>query len=119
MKDVVGPWFVVGKSLKDLTLYVEPNGEHEALYSDEAIIEDVILRGDVKEGRYTAKFRYRQEDHDVDIEKIEENLYRVTYPQGIKAVTPGQLCAIYHGDLCLGGGFIKSVYKKGTLCPYA
>ena len=119
IKGIVGPWFVVGKSLEDLTLYVEPDGDHDMLYSDESIIEDVILRGDVKDGHYTAKFRYRQEDHRVYVEKLQDQLYRVTYPQGIKAVTPGQLCAIYQDDLCLGGGFIKSVYKKGILCPYA
>jgi tRNA U34 2-thiouridine synthase MnmA/TrmU len=34
-------------------------------------------------------------------------------------VTPGQLCAIYDGEICLGGGFIQTVYKQGTLCPYA
>ncbi len=119
MKGIVGPWFVVGKSLKDLTLYVEPDGDHETLYSDEAILEDVILRGHVKDGSYTAKFRYRQEDHSVTIEKIDDTHYKVLYPQGVKAVTPGQLCAIYDGAICLGGGFIQSVYKKGILCPYA
>ncbi|MGB1097249.1 MAG: tRNA 2-thiouridine(34) synthase MnmA, partial [Acholeplasmataceae bacterium] len=119
MKGIVGPWFVVGKSLKDLTLYVEPDGDHETLYSDEAILEDVILRGQVNYGSYTAKFRYRQEDHPVTIEKIDDRHYKVLYPQGVKAVTPGQLCAIYDGEICLGGGFIQTVYKQGTLCPYA
>jgi tRNA-specific 2-thiouridylase len=119
IQGIVGPWFVVGKSLIDLTLYVEPNGDHDMLYSDEAFIEDVILRGHIEKGNYTAKFRYRQEDHHISLEKIDEKTYRVTYPQGIKAVTPGQLCAIYQGSVCIGGGFIQSVYKKGILCPYA
>jgi tRNA-specific 2-thiouridylase len=119
IQGIVGPWFVVGKSLIDRTLYVEPNGDHDMLYSDEAFIEDVILRGHIEKGNYTAKFRYRQEDHHISLEKIDEKTYRVTYPQGIKAVTPGQLCAIYQGSVCIGGGFIQSVYKKGILCPYA
>lgn len=119
IQGIVGPWFVVGKSLVDRTLYVEPDGDHDMLYSDEAIIEDVILRGDFKDGNYSAKFRHRQEDHDIFLEKLDEATYKVIYPQGIKAVTPGQLCAIYQGALCIGGGFIRSVYKKGILCPYA
>jgi tRNA-specific 2-thiouridylase len=118
-KDVTSPWYVVGKSLKDLTLYVEPDSEHIMLYSDQAIIEDVIWRGAKKDGKYTAKFRYRQEDQDVFLKFIDDTHFEVTYPHGVKAVTPGQLCAIYDGELCLGAGFIHSVYYKGEKRLYA
>jgi tRNA-specific 2-thiouridylase len=30
----------------------------------------------------------------------------------IKAVTPGQFCVLYDGDICLGGGIIKEVIKE-------
>lgn len=118
MKDIVGPWYVVGKSLDDVTLYVEPDSNHILLYSDEAIVEDVIWRGPKKDGQYTAKFRYRQEDHDVKVVFKEEYMI-VAYPQGVKAVTPGQLCAIYDGELCIGAGFIKEAYYQGEKRPYA
>ena len=118
-KDVDSAWYVVGKSLEDMTLYVEPDSEHIMLYSDEAVIEDVIFRGVKKNGRYTAKFRYRQEDQNIELMFLENNTARVFYPHGVKAVTPGQLCAIYDGDICLGAGFIQTVYYKGNKRIYA
>ena len=118
MKDISGPWYVVGKSLDDLTLFVEPDSDHELLYSDQAIIEDVVWRGLKKDGQYTAKFRYRQDDNLVHV-TFEDKHMVVTYPQGVKAVTPGQLCAIYDGELCVGAGFIKEAYYQGEKRPYA
>jgi tRNA-specific 2-thiouridylase len=102
-----------------MTLYVEPDSEHIMLYSDEAVIEDVIFRGVKKNGHYTAKFRYRQEDQNIELMFLENNTARVFYPHGVKAVTPGQLCAIYDGDICLGAGFIQTVYYKGNKRIYA
>ena len=34
------------------------------------------------------------------------------YPQGVKAVTPGQACVFYNKEECLGGGIIKEVRKN-------
>lgn len=119
MKDIHSAWYVVGKSLKDLTLYVEPDSDHIMLYSTEAHIEDVIWRGPKKDGNYTAKFRYRQEDQQVVVTFTSDTTFKVTYPQGVKAVTPGQLCAIYDGEICLGAGFIKDVFYQGQKRIYA
>lgn len=103
-------WYVVGKDLSTNTLFVEPNEEHPHLFSDEAIITDVIWRGPKLSGKMTAKFRYRQKDHDVFVEWLDDQTIRVLYPQTIKAVTPGQVCAFYQNDVCLGAGFIQEVY---------
>ena len=42
----------------------------------------------------------------------------VTYKEGVKAVTPGQFCVFYDGDVCLGGGTIEKVYKDGKEIEY-
>jgi tRNA-uridine 2-sulfurtransferase len=118
-KDELGAWFVVGKDLKTNTLFVEPNGEHPHLYSDQALITDVIWRGEKISGKMTAKFRYRQADQDVDVTWIDENTIMVKYPQKIRSVTPGQVCAFYQGEVCLGSGFIQEAYFEGKVRLYS
>lgn len=110
------PWFVVGKDIKTNTLYVEQGFHHPYLYSDKCIVKDVTFRGskDLKNRTFTAKFRYRQQDCDVFLKWLDDDTLEVTYPQGVRAVTPGQAAAFYEGDVCVGGGFIDRVYMKGT-----
>lgn len=118
-KDTQAAWFVVGKDLKTNTLYVEPDGNHPHLYSDEAIITEVIWRGPKIDGDMTAKFRYRQPDQKVSITWLDDQTIRVVYPQGIKAVTPGQVCAFYQNEVCLGAGFIDQVFMDKKLRQYS
>lgn len=113
-----GPWYVVGKDLKTNTLYVESKDHLNYLKSDEAEIIDYVWRGSKKDGKYTAKFRYRQKDQPVEVKFIDKNKFIVKY-DNIKAVTPGQVCAIYDGDICLGSGFIDKVYYKGKERRYS
>lgn len=118
-KDTTEPWFVVGKDLKTNTLFVEPDGNHKNLYSDQAIITEVTWRGPKVDGKMTAKFRYRQPDQDVLVKWLNEDTIEVSYPQGIKAVTPGQVCAFYQNEVCLGAGFIDQVFMDKKLRQYS
>lgn len=56
------------------------------------------------------KFRYRQNDICCKIEDVNGTV-TVRYDK-TKAVTPGQICVIYSGEECLGGGIIKEVRKE-------
>jgi tRNA-specific 2-thiouridylase len=116
-KEDSGAWYVVGKDLTTNTLYVEPDFNHPYLFSDEAIITDVIWRGPKISGMMTAKFRYRQKDHNVKVTWIDEHTIKVKYPQKVRAVTPGQVCAFYQKEVCVGSGFISEVFmdKKKRL----
>jgi tRNA-uridine 2-sulfurtransferase len=118
-QDEHSAWYVVGKDLESNTLYVEPNEDHPYLYSDEAQITDVIWRGPKIEGQMTAKFRYRQKDHEVNVTWIDDITIHVSYPQGIKAVTPGQVCAFYQGNVCLGAGFIQDAFMDKKKRQYS
>ena len=118
-KEGTSAWYVVGKDLKTNTLFVEPDENHPHLLSNEAIISDVIWRGQKISGAMTAKFRYRQKDHQVFVEWIDETTIRVTYPQKVKAVTPGQVCAFYQNEVCLGAGFIDSVFMDKIQRQYS
>ena len=59
------------------------------------------------------KFRYRQADNEVSLEKIDENTVMLRYPQKIKAVTPGQQAVFYKDGMMLGGGVIENTYHNG------
>ena len=101
--------FVVSKDLEKNILYVAGDDENNYLYSTSAHIENFNWISDKRPIRCNAKFRYRQADNEVSIEYLENNNIVVKYPDGIKSVTPGQVCVLYDGDECLGGGIIKVV----------
>jgi len=115
-----GSWFVVGKSVDKNILYVAQNGENEYLVSDSCLVTDVnYIDSRLIDGLdCCAKFRYRQDDQKVKININPDKTILVTYPQGVKAVTPGQEAVFYLGDICLGGGRIDKVYRKGKEIIY-
>lgn len=111
-----GPWFVVGKDVNTNILYVANGDESEWLFTDSCIVSGVNwLDTNKPSGDYacTAKFRYRQKDHDVVIRFIDEETVFVSYPQGVSSVTCGQEAVFYQGEQCLGGGVIEEVFVKG------
>lgn len=110
--------FVVGKDLKENILYVAFGEQNLYLYSDSAVVDTINWIGNEKPSQCRAKFRYRQPDNLVELEYLDERHILVKYPQGIKAVTPGQACVFYDNDECIGGGFVKEVWKNGQKLWY-
>ena len=106
--------YVCGKNVKENILYVAFGEDNKYLFSDECIINNVNFISDLRPINCTAKFRYRDKDHDVILEYLDNNEIRVKYPNMVKSVTPGQACVLYLGEECLGCGFIKSVKKDGN-----
>lgn len=107
--------FVVGKDVAKNILYVAYGEDNKYLFSDACLIEEMNWIAEEKRN-CTAKFRYRQKDIPVKVEKREDN-YLVQYEKA-KSVTPGQACVFYDGEICLGGGIIKEVYKNGQKLWY-
>ena len=105
--------FVVGKYLNKNILYVAFGDENKYLYSYSALITDINYLSDKRPSKCTAKFRYRQPDIDVNIEYLDDSI-KVLYPQGVKAVTPGQACVLYLNDECIAGGIIEEIYDKNN-----
>ncbi len=109
--------FVVGKDLNKNVLYIS-YGNTDYLISDSCIIDTINFNTDKRPVSCTAKFRYRQIDYDVSLEYLNDDEILVKYPEGVKAVTPGQACVLYDGEECLGGGIIKEVRKSGEKLWY-
>ncbi len=110
-----GPWFVVGKDIYKNELYVVKGEDNPWLFNTSCNVTDLNWFNPIDFNqtiKCTAKFRYRQPDQDVYLRKIDNKTIRVSFPQGIKAVVPGQEAVFYVGDVCLGGGIIDVIYKE-------
>lgn len=108
-------WFVCKKDVKNNILYVASGSEDEHLFSDEAIINNINLFNDkLIDGQHiNVKFRYRQQDQGVTVYNLPDGSIKLIYDEPYKAVTPGQACVFYDGEICLGGGLIDKIFYKG------
>ena len=109
--------YVVGKDINKNTLYIATGDDNRYLVSTSCILDNVNLFVDEKITSCTAKFRYRQEEVLVKLKYLDDEKIEVIY-EGVKSVTPGQVCAFYNGDECLGGGIITEVRKNGEKLWY-
>ena len=110
--------FVVGKNMEKNILYICLGEDSSYLESDACLIGDVNLIIDEKINKCSAKFRYRMQDVDVELEYLNDKEILVKYPQGVKRVTLGQACVLYKDNQCLGGGIIKEVRKNNKKLWY-
>ena len=110
--------YVCGKNVLDNILYVAFGEDNKYLMSDECTIDNVNFISDLRPTFCTAKFRYRDTDHPVELEYLDNGEIKVKYKEQVKAVTPGQACVLYLGEECLGCGFIKDVAKENNKLWY-
>ena len=110
-----GSWFVVNKDVNKNILYVAQGEENNYLFHNWARIENVNWLGDIKNKEFielNAKFRYRQKDIPVLMRFIDETSVEVKALELVRAITMGQSCVFYDGDICLGGGIIEEVKRN-------
>ena len=107
-----GPYYCVGKNVDKNYIYLTSIENEDYLYSDKAYITNInwLQDIDINDKLIQCKFRYRQKDNDVYIKKVSENEAILTYPNKIKAVTPGQQAVFYLNDEMLGGGIIDKTF---------
>jgi tRNA-specific 2-thiouridylase len=109
-----GSWFVVSKDIDKSILYVAQGDENDYLFKNRAIIKEVNWLDEVKNKDFrflNAKFRYRQKDIPIKMRFIDDTTVEVIALDMVKAITEGQSCVFYDGDICLGGGVIDEVSK--------
>jgi tRNA-specific 2-thiouridylase len=56
--------------------------------------------------RLKVKIRYRAEPVDCDVRMLADSRCEVRFVAPQRAITPGQACVFYDGNMCLGGGWI-------------
>lgn len=110
--------YVVDKNVKENILYIAIGDDNEYLISTSCIVDNVNIFCGEKITNCNAKFRYRQEEIKVTLNWLSDNSVEVFYPNGVKSVTPGQACAFYNNEECLGGGLIKEVRKTNQKSLY-
>ena len=91
-------------------------GEEEDLYSSglEAVEANFLSsRPPVDGARVEAKVRYRSQPVPVTCHPLSEGRFSLTFASPERAVTPGQIVALYDGDRLLGGGTIERSVATG------
>ncbi len=86
-------------------------GPEAALESRSAVIGDVRLSAAVPPGPFRAgvRIRHRAAEVPATVTPGDGSTARVDFDSPVRAVTPGQSCVFYDGDLVLGGGVIREV----------
>lgn len=108
-----GRWFVVRRDVPNNILYVDQS--EELLYADQLAMTEVnFISGEPGDAfRCTAKVRYRQPDQQAHVHRSGPSSWTVAFDTPQRAVTPGQYCVLYDGEVCLGGGVITSAGSRG------
>ncbi len=104
-------WYVADKDIVRNIVYVVQGHDHPALLKRVVLAEDLHWIAEVPPSvptRCVAKTRYRQDDQKCVITSIKSNYSRIEFEQPQWAVTPGQSVVFYQGDICIGGGIIRS-----------
>ncbi|WP_017429883.1 tRNA 2-thiouridine(34) synthase MnmA [Vreelandella jeotgali] len=108
------PWYVAQKDLDRNVLVAVQGKHHPLLYTDTLATEPVEwIAGHppAAEGRFRAKTRYRQEDQPCSLTLLADGGTEVHFDTPQRAVTPGQSLVVYDGDICLGGGVIRTTWQ--------
>lgn len=109
-----GPFFVCNKDVSKNILYVARPSKRYLLMSDHCILTNINWIGDKPTGeiKVGVKFRYRQEDQPCYLSFVGDEIH-LRYEHEVEAVTPGQIAAIYDGEVCLGSGIIDHIFRNG------
>ena len=95
------PYYVVAKNLEKNVVYVSKNLNHEAIWTKELEVRDVLLRGSICA---TLQVRLR---HRAPLTPATFDGKTLHFENEIKKPASGQSAVFYDGEVCLGGGIIK------------
>ena len=108
---------VVEKRLDSNELMVASGGlETEGLYARRCRIGSISITNKIlpPTAKIAAKPRYRAKAASVRFEAIGERSAMLEFSEPQRALTPGQICALYDGEKLLGGGVFEEIFLLGT-----
>lgn len=97
------PFYVVRKDIRQNIVYVSKNLNHSQLWTNELVLEDIIIRNDSSQSPLNLKVRLRHRAALLPAKLLEQKLI---FQSPIKRPAAGQSAVFYQGDICLGGGII-------------
>lgn len=103
---VGAPIYVVKINAGDNTVVL---GDESELFGAVAQVGDFNwISGEAPLGpiRCKAKTRYRQKEQPATAQPNVDGTVTLTFDEPVRAITPGQACVLYDGDIVLGGGVI-------------
>jgi tRNA-specific 2-thiouridylase len=106
------PWYVVAKDLSRNVLIVGQGHDHPLMLSDGLVASQLhwVDADNIGDSfRCSAKSRYRQQDFNCFVERVDEDNWKISFDEKQRAVTPGQSVVLYDNDRCLGGGIIDTI----------
>ncbi len=103
-----GPWYVVGKDLRDNVLYVAHREDLASHTGDRFRLPDVHWIGrPARMERLEVKIRHSPQTHGCRITPRDGGL-EIQLDDGDPGVAEGQAAVLYDGERCLGGGMIAT-----------
>ncbi len=108
------PWYVVAKDINRNVLIVGQGHDHPLMLSHGLIASQLhwVEPDNISDNFHcTAKSRYRQQDFDCQVKRIDQDNWQITFDEKQRAVTPGQSVVLYQGEQCLGGGIIDTILQ--------
>lgn len=100
------PYFVKSKDLDKNQLIVSKGVDPLDLYQSEVIISEFSWTNEMPTFPQTlrAKIRYRSQDVDCVVNKIDNEKLKVHFPEPQRAITQGQFLVLYQGEELIGSG---------------
>lgn len=100
------PYFVKSKNLEKNQLIVSKGVDPLDLYQSEVVISELSWTNTALAWpqKLKAKIRYRSQDVDCIVHKIDDNKLKVEFIEPQRAITQGQFLVLYQGDELIGSG---------------
>lgn len=96
------PYYVVKKDIAKNIVYVSKNLNHEAIWTKELQLRDVLLRQSECNKQVLVRLRHR-----APLISAEFDGKTLRFTSEIKRPASGQSAVLYDGEICLGGGIIE------------